>query len=382
MKNKYLIFEFLSLITITFSCEKETMVTGIKISPKDIILNVGNFDTLKVEIIPSDATNSKVTWRSCDTEIATVNSSGIVTGISHGNTFIIATTEDGNYTDTCTANVLIWKHYTTSDGLINDYVFAIAIDSEGNKWFGTNGGISMFDGTRWTSYTETSGLVNNSVFSIAIDDQGNKWFGALGGVSKFNGSNWTNYPYANESFLAIAIDNSGNKWFGTQNNGVLKFDGTKWSSYLTDKSVYSIFVDTHNNIWFGTSNGLYIFDGTNWTVHNEQNILNNNEVFSIAIDEEGNKWFGTRSGVLKYDDVLFTPYYFHFYWIKSLTIDNQGNKWFGSNSGEGGFIKYDNTNWTNIGMYSGFFFGDITAVKIDNQGNKWIGCIGVIELQN
>ena len=35
-----------------------------------------------------------------------------------------------------------WITYTTSDGLANDYVNAIAIDAEYNKWFATDGGVS------------------------------------------------------------------------------------------------------------------------------------------------------------------------------------------------------------------------------------------------
>ena len=32
---------------------------------------------------------------------------------------------------------------------------------EGNKWFGTDGGVSKFDGANWTTYTTSNGLVNN-----------------------------------------------------------------------------------------------------------------------------------------------------------------------------------------------------------------------------
>ena len=44
----------------------------------------------------------------------------------------------------------------------------------------------------WTTYTTANGLVNNNVKAIAIDAQGNKWFGCgvdynnNGGVSKLS----------------------------------------------------------------------------------------------------------------------------------------------------------------------------------------------------
>ncbi len=84
--------------------------------------------------------------------------------------------------------------YITADGLIDNDVRSIAIDSEGNKWFGTfHGGVSKFDGKKWITYTTDDGLADNNVSSIAIDSEGNKWFGTRGGVSIFDGTNWTTY---------------------------------------------------------------------------------------------------------------------------------------------------------------------------------------------
>jgi ligand-binding sensor domain-containing protein len=74
--------------------------------------------------------------------------------------------------------------------LPNNYVYAIAIDGEGNKWIGTyGGGLAKFDGVNWTVYnTSNSGLPSVFVRAIAIDGQGNKWIGTdLGGLAKFDG---------------------------------------------------------------------------------------------------------------------------------------------------------------------------------------------------
>ncbi len=81
-----------------------------------------------------------------------------------------------------------WTTYNTANsGLANNVVNAIVIDSLGNKWFGTDGGVSKFDGAHWITYTTSnSGLFNHAtgvfgngsgVLAIAIDAQGNMWFG-------------------------------------------------------------------------------------------------------------------------------------------------------------------------------------------------------------
>ena len=61
--------------------------------------------------------------------------------------------------------------------LANTRINAIAVDAQNNKWFGTNKGVTKYDGTNWTSYTKTDGLPSDSIYAIAIDTRGNKWFG-------------------------------------------------------------------------------------------------------------------------------------------------------------------------------------------------------------
>jgi ligand-binding sensor domain-containing protein len=37
-------------------------------------------------------------------------------------------------------------------GLAGNGVYAIAIDAQGNTWFGTGNGVARFDGATWTTY--------------------------------------------------------------------------------------------------------------------------------------------------------------------------------------------------------------------------------------
>ena len=201
-----------------------------------------------------------------------------------------------------------WTVYTnasTGGGLVSDIVNATEVDGAGNKWFGTNNGVSKFNGG-WTTYTIADGLVSNTVQAIVIDGLGNKWFGTDGGVSEFDGG-WNNYTTADglvsNKVYAVAIDGLGNKWFGT-NNGVNRFDGG-WTNYTTadglvHKNVNAIVVDAEGNKWFGTNDGVSKFDGAVWTSYTNATTgggLVDDQVRSIAIDTQGNKWFGTIGGV-------------------------------------------------------------------------------------
>ena len=51
-----------------------------------------------------------------------------------------------------------------NSGLPSNSVEALAIDAQGNKWIGTDGGLAKFDGVNWTGYTKSnSGLPDNQV---------------------------------------------------------------------------------------------------------------------------------------------------------------------------------------------------------------------------
>ncbi|MCD8248456.1 MAG: Ig-like domain-containing protein [Lachnospiraceae bacterium] len=74
--------------------EEETVaVTAIEIADHETEVKVGSTLTLSATVLPSNATNSTVTFTSSDTAIATVNSSGEVKGISKGSVIIYASAD-------------------------------------------------------------------------------------------------------------------------------------------------------------------------------------------------------------------------------------------------------------------------------------------------
>lgn len=101
-----------------------------------------------------------------------------------------------------------------------NYVFSMAIDPAGNKWFGTwGGGVSRFDGSQWQSYTTEDGLAGNIVYDVTVDPHdGALWFGTNHGVSRFDGKTWTRFTaqhgLANENVYAVAIDTEKRIWLG------------------------------------------------------------------------------------------------------------------------------------------------------------------------
>jgi len=88
------------LVSVT---DNEIPATGITVT-SNITLEVGNRNYLTTTVFPYNATDKTIRYYSNDSSIASVNSSGRVTGVSKGVTVITAQTHNG-YTAYCTVTV-------------------------------------------------------------------------------------------------------------------------------------------------------------------------------------------------------------------------------------------------------------------------------------
>jgi ligand-binding sensor domain-containing protein len=165
-----------------------------------------------------------------------------------------------------------WYTYTTANsGLVDNWVRALAVDDAGDVWIGTGDGLSKLSaGGVWTTYdTGNSGLLTNDVQDIAFDDQGNVWlatpdWGDEGGLSVLlAGGGWVTFTIANSSLAnpsvtAIAVDGEGRKWIGARWEGVsvLSADNTAWEHYIPESNssiVNDVASASSGDVWLGTS---------------------------------------------------------------------------------------------------------------------------------
>lgn len=68
-----------------------------------------------------------------------------------------------------------YTQYNTRDGLAASNVYCITQDKDGYIWFGTETGISRFDGTRFRNFSVVDGLMGNEVFSVFTDSRNRVW---------------------------------------------------------------------------------------------------------------------------------------------------------------------------------------------------------------
>lgn len=105
-------------------------VKEIALNPTNMSLKVGTSSSIVAVVKPENATNKTLVWSSSDPSIATVDSTGKVTGVKAGTVTITAQTKDGKVK--ATVNV------TVENELINDEVNVFDEDKDPIEWNGSN----------------------------------------------------------------------------------------------------------------------------------------------------------------------------------------------------------------------------------------------------
>jgi len=169
-----------------------------------------------------------------------------------------------------------WISYSSPD-LHWSGVNATAFDSNGDKWFASPlGGITHFDGTTFTSYDTSNGLLSQFVIALLIDDQDNKWVGTSSGMSVLDATNTTFTQHTRMYIMPppdtlnpvvdIAMDSHGRIWTAIYVGylavgGVAMWDGNQWIDFdvtdgLAGPNVKGLAIDSQDNIWVATSTGV------------------------------------------------------------------------------------------------------------------------------
>ena len=153
----------------------EVSVTSVSLNKSTLDIKVGETATLTATINPTNATNKNVTWKSDNTQIATVDTAGKITAIKEGTAKITVKTKDGNYTATCIVTVskndgIVWTDPSNIKFTVTEefYLKVTGLKEDG-KYYGfiSNGKIApTVPDTGWIE-NENLPVTNKPGFSIS-----------------------------------------------------------------------------------------------------------------------------------------------------------------------------------------------------------------------
>ena len=135
---------YVKSVAVTYTAGATVNVTGVALDQSSLSLIAGENATLTATVSPADATNKAVSWKSDDTDVATV-SNGVVTAVAAGTATITVTTNDGSFTATCDVTV----HSAPVASLsfdFSDEAWGFPADYQTAEGTYTNGGYSFIVG--------------------------------------------------------------------------------------------------------------------------------------------------------------------------------------------------------------------------------------------
>ena len=238
---------------------KNVAVTGVTLDNSTLSIAVGKTATLTATIIPSNATNKNLSWKSSDEGVATV-ANGVVTAVAEGPAKITVTTEDGNYSAYCDVTV-------TAAPVVEEKKYFVKVTSAPVDWSGKylivyEDGNVAFDGSLTTldagsntvaititeSKIEATTELLNSTFTIAASTASNKYtiqsksgyyIGQTTNANGLSSSTSTSYDHTlsfTDSGEFTAVSGGAYLRYNSASNQ-LRFRYYKSSSYTGQKAI-------------------------------------------------------------------------------------------------------------------------------------------------
>src|SRR5688500_12336923 len=81
----------------------------------------------------------------------------------------------GIFSVTLEAQSYSYTHYGVKEGLSGPTIYSMMQDRDGFMWFGTETGLSRYDGTHFYNLTTIDGLPDNEILKMFQDSKGRIW---------------------------------------------------------------------------------------------------------------------------------------------------------------------------------------------------------------
>lgn len=305
-----------------------------------------------------------------------------------------------------------FQYLLIEDGLPQNTINAIAKDGYGFMWFGTNNGISRYDGYSFESFksdeSQTNSLPDNMISSIEPGEDNRVWIGSSNGLSYFDPFSGRIVRYSPQengadkiTKVTTIVSDSLQLWVGTSNNGLFVLQKNESGNYallkhfapqnenLMNNQVNILYQSKSNQIIAGTQNGAFVYlpDQNRFVQQYNNSLLPQNMIINdIFESSKGDLYFSTYNGLLVYWKKNAVPELFTTNPANSFSIEhNTVNKVSETANGEiivgslGGLQQFD--------TFSGHFYSYpengpdhfklnnqfINTLFCDKAGNVWIG---------
>ena len=263
-----------------------------------------------------------------ETDLSDVN----ITQISplNENELLIATEGMGVYKIQANSGVIqpyLTANYESNNEMMGNIINDIYVDEQKRIWLANYPtGITIVDSRyqnyHWIKHSmgNRQSLINDHVHTVIEDSEGDLWFGTSNGISLYNTKTrqWHSFLSSfdkqlkdkNHIFIALCEVTPGVIWAGGYTSGIYKINKKAlsveyFSPFLLtpfnmrpDKYIRDMIKDSEGNIWSGGYYNLKCFDLKNNKVQLYPGV---NSITSIREKDNDHMWIGTATGLYLLD---------------------------------------------------------------------------------
>lgn len=220
-----------------------------------------------------------------------------------------------------------FRHYGVESGMSSNTIFKILQDRDGLMWFGTNDGLTRFDGSSiktWRNHpSDTLSLGNNTIYALKEDSTGTLYIGTENGLYAFDKNEESfreiltvkSIPgtdksrFSNILIRSLDIDTKERLWIATLGQGLFRYDIKtgdllRFSKEADNKAgidsdyITSVLCDIRGRTWLtNASQYLYLYNEdkgmfSKTLIYDETTKTEGNAAFCLCEDYLGNIWIG------------------------------------------------------------------------------------------
>jgi serine/threonine protein kinase/ligand-binding sensor domain-containing protein len=251
----------------------------------------------------------------------------------------------------------------SGQGIRGGQYFDLAEDGDGTIWLTTDSALAYFDGRRWISSVTANEPPSGAIVAMAEASGGTLWFvSGYGALATYQNDQWNVLDSLDADTYDILLQGDDVAWLAT-GGGLVRWQSGRIRRYSPDNSamtrpeVLALALDPNQPdwLWFGTTDGLYLLNLADDTMHfwsPDHGDFPGPGIATLYFDADGTLWVGTA-----FDEDWIGP-------------------------GEAALVKIaspadpENLTWEiEASLDDPFYEGDwdVLAVARDNQGDLWIG---------
>lgn len=258
-------------------------------------------------------------------------------------------------------------------------VKSICITNSGGILIGTDGdGIFLLNRDSILHFSVESGFIDDYIWSMLKDREGNLWIGTFtSGILKMRPTRVQNLHLPPSIILSLGEGPNGVLWVGTKDKGLIKYQrdtiNGRWSKRLNNLSsnrVHLVFCDGRHNLWVGTDQGgLEYLSKDKYQFKPISFATQSPKILSMHEDENQTLWMGSRHRLYQLDkgNAPQTVWEQKDAFIHEITRTSSGALLLGT---QAGLFEYDAANTRQI------FNKPVLCVLEDERHSLWIGTGG------